>query len=259
MYAIWTKLTAIEDVLIGSADEVVDYLRTNYFTPVQQIRCMLSERAAQLKRNSLQESTTNSCSFCLLSESDSPFDSLCDYVGFILYSYDGKSRFTFNGRGYQRGDILIKNTDKIPNWSSILRSRLRNQKVCYDLYKSLLNSTFKKASYERFVSLGITYEQNKWKFDAFIIGSEAKGSIFSLDEQRLLEMYILSWTKNMNDQISIRDDARKMLDEQLDYVKCLLETQRFDMEKIWTSKDVDIAIKIFEHESQDEIDALFQV
>jgi hypothetical protein len=259
MNAVWAKLTAIEDVLIGNADEVVDYLRINYFTPVQQIRCMLSERAASLTRNSFQESTTNSISFRILSESDSPFDSLCDYVGFILYSYDEKSHFTLNERHYQRGDILLKNIDKIPNSSSILRSPIRNQQVYDNLYKALLNSIFKRAPYERFIGLGITYEQYKWSFDKFIIGSERKRSVLSLDEQRLLEMYILSWTKNMNDKISIRDDARKLLDEQLSYVKGLLETQRIDMEKFWTPNEVKIAIKIFEYEIQDEIDALFQV
>jgi hypothetical protein len=210
---------------------------------------MLSERATRLKRNSfIQESTPNLSSFRLLSESDSPFDSLCDYVGFIVYSYDGKS----NEGQYQRGDILIKDINNIPNSSSILRSPVRNQQVYNNLYKSLINSTLKKTSYERFVGLGIIYEQYKWKFDAFIIGSELKRALFSFDEQRLLEMYILLWTKNMN-------DARKMLDEQLDYVKGLLETQRIEMEKIWTPKKVEIAIKTFEYESQDEINALFQV
>jgi hypothetical protein len=50
-----------------------------------------------------------------------------------------------------------------------------------------------------------------------------------------------------------------MLNEQLDYVKDLLETQRPDMESIWTSKEIHLAIKTFECEIKDEMAVLFQV
>ena len=260
MYNLWSKLTTIEDVLLGGdADEVKDYLRTNYFTPIQQIHAMISERAAQIKRNSLQDqSTTNSPSrFRLrLVENDFSFDPVCTYIGFILHSYDGKSEFTLNGQQYQRGDIFIK--------PIVDKTSTRNQEDYLNLCKSLLfNSIFlKKIPSARLEGLGIIYEQYKWNFDAFIIGSgsKLKQSLFSLDEQILIEMYVLSWTKNMHDKVSIRQDARQMLYEQLDYVKELLETHRDDIKKIWTLNEVEIAIKTFVYESQHEIDALqFQV
>jgi hypothetical protein len=50
-----------------------------------------------------------------------------------------------------------------------------------------------------------------------------------------------------------------MLNEQLNYVKDLLETQRSDMERIWVSEEIDLVIKAFEHEIKDDITQLFQV
>jgi len=259
MYALWTKLTLIEDALLDDAKEVVDYLRTNFSSPVQQIHSMFSERAEQLKKNSLQEITNNSLFFRILHEKDSSFDPMCDYVGLILYSYNGKSEFILDGQHYKRGDILIKDITTIPNGPIILKWGSRNQQVYDKLFGTLFNLYCKKALYKHLIGLGIIYEENKWKFDAFILGSESMQSPFSLDEHRLLEMFILTWTKKIDDQPSIRDNARKMLNEQLDYVKDLLETQRPDMESIWTSKEIDLAIKTFECEIKDEMAVLFQV
>jgi len=259
MYAVWTKLTLIEDVLLGDATEVVDYLRTNFYGPVQQIHSMFSERAEQLQQNSSQEITNDSLSFRILHEKDFSFDSMCDYIGLIIYSYNRKSEFILNGQQYKRGDILIKDINDIPNSSSILKLSLKNQQVYNNRYESLLNFFFKKTLEKRFIGLGILYLQNKWKFNAFIFNSESNQSPFSLDEHRLLEMYILTWSKNINDQPSIHDNARKMLTEQFNYVKDLLETQRPDMESIWAPEKINLAIKAFEYEIQNEITALFQV
>jgi hypothetical protein len=259
MYPIWTKLTLIEEVLLGEANEVVDYLKKKFYSPIQQSRAMFRERAKQFPNNTLPETTNDSIAFRILPESDSPFDSVCDYVGFILHSYNKKSDFTLNGRHYKCGDILIKAINNVPNSSKILKSGVRNPEVYNNLYQSLLNWYFKKASCNQFFGLGIIYEENKWKFNAFIIGSESMRSSFSLEERRLLEMHILTWTKNIINQKPIRENARQMLDEQLTYVKNLLETQRPDMENLWASTEIDFAIKVFEQEIQDEIDALFQV
>jgi hypothetical protein len=260
MYAIWTKLALLEDLLLDDPNEVVNYLRNNYYGPLQQIRSMVRERAESLKKNSSHEITDNSSSFHILPESDSPFDSTCDYVGLIFYSYHGKNEFTLNEHQCKRGDILIKDKTKIPV-SNTLRSmfNISKQPTPTAPYESLYKWYFKKSLSEQLVAIGITYELEKWMFNAITFGPEPKQSVFSPDEYRLLEMLILTWTKGMNDETSIRMNARKMLNEQLNYVKDLLETQRPDMEKLWTSEELSIAIITFEHEIQDEIAGLFQV
>jgi hypothetical protein len=258
MYAIWRKLTLIEDVLLGTADEVVDYLRTNFSSPVQQIRSTLSERAEPIKKNSLEE-INNSLSCRIFHKKESPFDSICDYIGFVIYSYQGKSEFTLNGQLYKRGDIIIEDVNNIPNSCLILKSGLRLQNVYKNLYELLFKWHFNTSLDKRFVGLGITYEKSKWKFDAIIFRLESTQSPFSLDEHRLLEMYILTWTQNMNGKTSVLENAQKMLNEQLNYVKDLLETQRPDMERIWVPEEINLVIKAFEHEIKDDITQLFQV
>lgn len=260
MYALWTKLTSIEDVLLGTADEVIDYLNANFTDPRQQIHALFSERAEQIKRNNVSQEITNNCLSCrIIHNEDISFDAMCDYIAFVFYSYDGKNAFISNGQQYKRGDIIIKNIKDIPNSSSILKSGLRNPQIYQNLYELFFNSYFKKPLNKRVVGLGIIYEKNKWKFDNFIFSSEPKQSPFSIDEHHLIEMSILTWTKNMYDPVAVRDNARKILDEQLDYVKDLLETQRPDMENICSSKQIDLAIKVLVHEIEDEILELFQV
>ncbi len=161
MYTTWKKLTLIEDVLLGTADEVVDYLRTSFSSPVQQIRSMLSERAESIKKNSLEEITNNSSSFRILHKKDSPFDSICNYIGFVIYSYQGKSEFTLNGQRYKRGDIIIEDVDDIPNSSLILKSGFKHQNVSKNLYKLLFKWHFNTTLDKRFVGLGITYEKKQ--------------------------------------------------------------------------------------------------
>lgn len=259
MYTLWKKLTSIEDVLLGNADEIVDYLRQNYSIATQQYRSILSERTEQLKNNSEQEIINDSISFRLLSEENCLFDPMRDYIGLIFYSYNGKNEFTLNGEQYKRGDIVLEDIENIPNSSKILKSCTKPQQIYDKLFKSLFNSYFKTTLDKHFIGIGIIYEENKWKFDGVIISFESTQSPFSLDEQRILEMYILTWSKNIKNQLSIRDNARKMLDEQLNYVKDLLKTQRDDMENVWITEEIDLAIKAFERDIQDDIDVLFQV
>ena len=260
MYAIWTKLTLLEDLLLGDANEVVDYLRKNHSGPARQVRSMLRERAQSLKTNSLQEITDNSSLFHILPDSDSPFDSLCDYVGLVFYSYDGKSEFTLNGHQCKRGDILIKDKTKLGSSSIIPKFPFSSQKASTTPHDLLFKWYFKKTfDLKRLVGLGITYEQDKWTFDTITFGVEPHQTLFTLDEHPLLEMLILTWTKDMNDSTAIRINARKMLNGQLSYIKELLETQRPDMENIWTSNELDITITAFEHEIQHEIAVLFKV
>ena len=81
MYAIWTKLALLQDLLYDDANEVVNYLRNNYYGPQQQIRSMVRERAELLKKNPSHEIADNPSLFHILPDSDSPFDFSCDYVG----------------------------------------------------------------------------------------------------------------------------------------------------------------------------------
>jgi hypothetical protein len=182
MYTIWRKLTLIEDLLLGDAREVVNYLRTNYYGPAQQIRCMLRERVQSLEKNPLPDITDNSLPFRILPESDSPFDSVCDYVGFIFYSYDGKNEFTLNEHQCKRGDILIKDKNNIPSSSLTSKFSFYKQQVPNSPYDLLFKWYLKKTLDKRLVGLGITYEEDKWTFDAIIFGPEPKSSLFSPDQ-----------------------------------------------------------------------------
>jgi hypothetical protein len=50
-----------------------------------------------------------------------------------------------------------------------------------------------------------------------------------------------------------------MLDDQFAYLKRILEKRRDNMEEIWTVRELDMAIRIFEWETQNAINKLFHV
>ena len=249
------KLSDLEDTFSDSADKLVNYLQRNCFTRAQQIHWMLSQRTAPLGDRSFEISTDHSIAFRILPESDSKFDSFCDYLALIIYSYKGQHEFHLNGRDYQRGDILIKNMKNLCDSASIYEPHRRFYHI---FYKSLINQYFQNTSYEGLLALGIAYSEGQWKFDALVIGSDTNKSLFSLDERLLLEMYILSWTKDIHGQGFIRHNAWKMLNEQFSVIKKLLNSKLDGMEQI-RSAELQIAIQIFEYEIEDEIKALFQV
>ena len=258
MYALWKELSSLENT-VGIAHEIVGCLKDRYFTRAQQIQCTLARRTP-LGRRSFQELNHDSMSFRFLPESDSSFDSSCEYIGFVIHSYEGKIEFTLNDQHYQRGDILIKNIGNLQNNMSILKLHTRNQKVYHNLYKSLLDEQFKTTSYEGLVGLRITYERAEWNFSGPVIGSDVDRSpLFTPEEHQLLEMFILSWTENLHNQGAIRDVAHKMLYKQFAYIKNLMETGRSDMKEIWTVRELDMAIRICEWEIQNAIDTLFHV
>lgn len=258
MYALWKELSALENT-VGIADEAVNYLKNRYFTRVQQIQYTLAKRTTSPGRKSLQELNHDSMPFRFLPESDSSFDSSYEYIGLVIYSYEGKSDFTLNDQYYQRGDILIKKMEDLQNNCSILKLRVRNQQLYHNLYKSLLDEQFKTTSYEGLVGLRITYERAEWNFTGSMINSDINRSLFTPEEHQLLEMFILSWAENLHDQGSIRDMAGKMLDEKFAYIRKLLETRRSDMEEIWTARELDMAIQICEWQIRIAIDTLFHV
>lgn len=259
MYALWKKLSKLEDVLNDSVDEIVEYFKANYSTHPQKIRWMLSERTLPLTSRSFEEFNDDSLSFHLLPESDLKFDSSSDYLGFIMCSYRGENEFHLNGRDYQRGNILIKNMENLPLDDSISQHHKRNELVYFNCYKAYLDDYFKNTSYEGLLGLGIMYEDERWNFNILVIGSDRNRTLFSLEERSLLEMYILSWTKNMHEQGSIRSTAWKMLDQQFLDIQRLVETKQSEIEEASLSIEFVDIVCIFKHEIQEEMNALFQV
>lgn len=255
MYALWKELSHLENTLPIPRDAVED-LRDKYFTHEQQIQCISARRTTSLGRKSFIELKHDSMTFRFLPESDSIFEDEEDYVGFVIYSYEGKRDFTLNNRHYQRGDILIKNMKNLPNNLSKILSR--NSQVYHSIYKSLLDQQFQTTSYEGLIGLRIIYEQKEWQFNGPTIGSDISNP-FSPEEHLLLEMFVLSYTKDLHNEGSIRNVSLRMIDEQFKYIKSLLEKRRSDMEAIWPGRELNMAVQILEWKIENEIDTLFYV
>ena len=95
-------------------------------------------------------------------ESD-PFDSTLDYIGLLIYLYDGRDEFNLNEHQCKRGQILIRQKQNIPGFAQapwygkISFASLFIHEYLYEWYFNEKPST-------RFYGIAFVYERNRWNF-----------------------------------------------------------------------------------------------
>ena len=260
MYTLWKKLINIEDILLGEATDVVKYFCQNYSTATQQIHALFNERAESFKSISLENYPADSTTFRLSIDANVTFETLSTYAGFVFHSYHGKSECILNRQVYKRGHIILTDIKNIVGSSTLLQTNIRSSDTYNQLFRLFLNSYFAKISFEHMTGLGFFYEKEKWSFDVLVLNSKSNSILFSKQEQNLIEMQVLTWMKKLqNNETSVYLNAKQMLDDQLKYVKALLQTQQTDMNALVGSEMVSSVIKAFEYDIQDQIDSLVYV